>query len=195
MGSVHDFKQREVFAQKDRPTSSVLRAKMALTFLQQRKDEKSTWTIKVLPDKVGRRVFVDYDIGDSIGIEADNYAIVPYRVMAIAVQVDENGITDLELTLQSLFDLRAKELARSVTKLDNAIGPGSANTIPYSPPTAEPDGSIAEPATNDVLAYSQDTGTYSNVPISDLTKGVGSVYVQSDEPTDAVEGSLWVQHS
>src|SRR6185437_13759023 len=81
----------------------------------------SSWRLVVDPDIPGKRVFDDYDVGDWIAVESINSAGEAkknvWRVVGIAIQVDTNGQTIAELTLQSRMQLLAERLQQQVANL------------------------------------------------------------------------------
>ncbi len=125
-------------------TDPARRRAISDVFLEQRQDEKSQWTITFPYGEAGRRPFIDYDLGDWIGVvrarPTGASAIEAYRVLAIVVRVNDQGPT-VELTLQSLLDQQQRELQKRLTTLLNTTGlaaptpplaniPGLPNPIP-----------------------------------------------------------------
>jgi outer membrane protein OmpA-like peptidoglycan-associated protein len=107
--SVKRWRQREIYlalAANEDPTvtSDIVQANLEL-----QKNEIAEWTIQVPPYAEGRRIFEDYSIGDWVGIARFLGGTTPtkveaFRVMAITLQVDQDGPPKLELTLQSTIE-------------------------------------------------------------------------------------------
>ncbi len=101
-------------------------------YLAQNKDEKSQWTVQVPYGEAHRQVFIDYNIGDWVGISTfkpDSSTVVdPYRVMAITVHVAEGNPT-LELTLQSSLDAWQLQLQKQLTKILNEVNVVDLNRV------------------------------------------------------------------
>lgn len=118
--------QREHYEVNESLEDHTRRAAVAATMLAQRKDETDSWTIEVSPDEPGRRVFVDYRLGDWIGFsrQRDDGAaatVEPMRVMGLAMQYAAGQRPKLQLTLRSLYEQREVDLARQLTYLLNLV--------------------------------------------------------------------------
>jgi hypothetical protein len=171
-------------------TDTARRDAIAGVVIQQNKDEKSSWIIEVPYNEPGRRPFIDYDIGDWIGVASirpgQTSTVDRYRVMAIAVEVDSDGQATVELTLQSLLDFREKALERELTSIINKIGDGSLPTLP--------DVNVpGVPNPGDVLTWDGDSWT--NLPGGGGGGGGGGgcVFIQATEPAGASVGCFWLQ--
>ncbi len=119
--SVTRWRQREVYDSQPNATDTTARSVVAQSKLEQVQTERSTWTIKVPPYTPGRRIFVDYDLGDWIGISrlrasAAN-TVDRFRVMAATLRVSNTNTVDLELTLQNTTDAYNQRLAARITSL------------------------------------------------------------------------------
>lgn len=119
--SVTRWRQREMYDSQPNATDSTARGVIAQAKLEQVQNERSTWTIKVPPNTPGRRIFVDYDLGDWIGISRLRSSIANtvdrFRVMAATLRVANNNTVDLELTLQNTTDAYNQRLAARITSL------------------------------------------------------------------------------
>lgn len=121
--SIGKWLQRELYSQEGALDDTV-RGRVAMKTLELNEDELSVWTIAVAPYGAGRRVFVDYGLGDWIGVSqyhgtAGN-TVDAFRVHAISVKVGSDGNVDLELTLQSTRDIRFRTLQEQIIALNNA---------------------------------------------------------------------------
>lgn len=176
--------QREkVNDQNKNITIAAQRSAITWTYLELHKKEKDQWTIVVPYGQPGRVPFVDYDIGDWIGVCLFNDLGGPsvpdiYRVMSIAVHVDGDATT-VELTLKTALDVIQHNLEGQITSILNSVANGVAappRTVVSMIPTGA--GMITwHPALGYVVAPR---------PIK--------VYIQGDEPgADAKTGDLWAQ--
>lgn len=189
--SISRWRQRELlYNQNPNVTEKARRDAIANVVKKQHRYEKSSWVIEVPYFEPGRRPFVDYDIGDWIGVASRRPGAVsvidPYRVLAIAVHVDSNGEATVELTLESLLDHRQKLLERKLTQIVNQVGPG---TIPTLPDVNIP----RPPSVGDVLTWDGDN--WVNSPFDGGGGGGegGCVFIQATEPTSASTGCFWLQ--
>lgn len=203
--SIGVWQQREQLQNRNpNVTDPARRDAIGHVVLAQHKDENSQWTIKVPYDQPGRKVFVDYDIGDWIGISnvAPDCAcpVDVYRVMAIIVNVTEGAPPTLELTLQSKLDALQRDLQQQLTSILNAIGTGGDLTLPnpklfpFNPPTDGWD-----------LGWSPTAGWYGTPWGTNVTGTTDTrppdggyrnihVFIQPDDPADvALPGDFWIQ--
>lgn len=202
--SVTNFGRREVLIQKSGPQAvdPALRPQIADVTLEQNKDEKSSWVIKVAPDNEGRVVFEDYNVGDWVGVESSIGVVDPYRVLAISVGVDKDGKMDVELVLQSLLEFKDEELARQLSVIENTI-----SNLPYTDINFPAN---FNPADFAVPVYNPDTGQLDMTGLGglgDLSGGFSGgfgdggfggsgggikMFIQPDDPGDAAsEGDMW----
>lgn len=144
--SIADWHQREDY--QDRYVDTFLNARddLAQTALAMGKDEVNNWTIKVPPFAPGRTVFVDYNLGDWVGVTqwnpAGGQSVQAFRVMAITIAVDNDGNTDLELTLKSQQEYRLRKLTERITSIENRIDNGVYTYITDNPPNGAKIGDI-----------------------------------------------------
>lgn len=169
-------------------TDATRRDAAAKIILEQRKDEVSEWTIQVPYGLPGRRPFVDFDIGDWVGVgrlDPVTHAskVEAFRVMAMVVNIADDAST-VELTLQSVLDVQVHQLARQLNSLINKIDQGNPfnDTFPGTGPTypaplyLNPNGSIS-PVTTDT---------------SGTALGPVRVFIQDTDPGDqARPGDFW----
>ncbi len=126
--SINKFGHRESFTKMAAAYAGSQRNNIAMTTMLRGQDEDETWQLAVAPYTQGRRVFVDYNLGDWIGVSqylgAESNRVDPYRVMAISIRVGSDNSTDLELTLQSTYESFLARLQRRLAYLlDHKEGP------------------------------------------------------------------------
>jgi hypothetical protein len=128
--SIDKFSRREAFITAGSVTNLTNLAASLDATLEELKDEKSSWKIVVTADQPGRRVFKDYDVGHWIAVETINsqstVTTTQWRVVGIAVGVNENGETTVELTLQSRIQLLIERLKALVEGTSTS---GSTSTV------------------------------------------------------------------
>jgi hypothetical protein len=102
--------------------SMVANASLGLT-----KDQRLSRTVKIIPDKIGRQPFVDFDVNDWIGLEVpdDDTESGARLVVGLAVDIDQDGKVEFEATLSSRFEVRAVKLKRLMDKLGGSERSGS----------------------------------------------------------------------
>lgn len=177
--SIEDYQRRELYISQGQTSDLAVTGSLLSSTLESVKEEKNSWRIKVASDQPGRRVFVDYGVGDWIGIEnSETGNIDAWKVVGIAISVSEEGETDLELTLQSRLELLAERLKLQIERLG-----GSSNTAGIAisnPVTAATliqqarlssllDVTLSDPADGDVLTYNKAGGFWSAVQPGDKT--------------------------
>lgn len=119
--SIAKFQKRELFINAGSAPDLASLGVVLQSSLAEVSDEKSSWRIQVNPDIPGKRVFDDYDVADWIGIEmidsVGNITKNSWRIVGISIQVDGDGNTIAELTLQSRLQLLAERLKQQVANL------------------------------------------------------------------------------
>jgi len=175
--SIEKFQRRELFVSAGQTGDLGATGSIIGATLESVKDETSSWRIKVDPDQPGRRVFIDYGVGDWIGIEnPETGNIDAWKVVGIAISVDDEGNTDLELTLQSRLQLLAERLKFQIEKLGGSSN--SAGVAINNPVTAATvlqqarlssllDVTLSQPQDGDVLTYNAAGGFWSAVQPGD----------------------------
>jgi hypothetical protein len=201
--SMAKFQRRELYISAGQTTSLEATAGLISSTLETVKDEKNSWRIKVDPDQPGRRVFLDYGVGDWIGIEnPETGNIDSWKVVGIAISVGEEGDTDLELTLQSRLELLAERLKFQIEKLG---GSSSAAGIAISNPVTAAtliqqaklssllDVTIGVPEDGDVLTYNKNGGFW--YPSAPGDKTVPDVPVITDTYTSVYQSAedIWTK--
>lgn len=122
--SIEKYQRRELFIEAGNATDLSALNTVLQSSLAQVAEEKSSWKISVNPDLPGKRVFEDYDVGDWIAIEMVNslgdVKKNVWRVIGIAIQVNAEGLTTAELTLQSRMELLAERLQQQVASMGSS---------------------------------------------------------------------------
>lgn len=131
--SVAQWNGREEFAQEASLDRS-RRDAAAAVILGQKKDQKSSWTITVPYGLPGRKPFVDYNVGDWIGInrlQSDGTSVVEaFRVIAITVHcTTDSAEPTLELILESALDYVRAALQKELTYLIRQVVSAPNTTI------------------------------------------------------------------
>lgn len=105
--SVAQWNQRENFVQSSQATDIGTLQQMAAAALQEFQAETAQRTLTVPPNLPGRTVFVDYELGDWIGVQNPDLATVDkVRVVGIAISVDgTQDYVTMELTLETRIQL------------------------------------------------------------------------------------------
>lgn len=171
------------------------RKKAAEIILAMKKLEDSEWTIQVPYDRYTRRPYRDYGVGDWIGIarytEGAESKVDPYRVLAIAIRVTKDDTT-VELTLQSLLDLRQKKLERAMDKLlhTNPLGGIKLPDDPYKVPDTPPMPVIWDPS-NGFQVGDEWPGTSS----TGNRVFISAVDPATDSTNDVQTGDFWLDLS
>jgi outer membrane protein OmpA-like peptidoglycan-associated protein len=149
--SISHWLQREMFTRQSGIYDDTMRGQIAIKSLEEKKDEVSTWTITVPPYAAGRRVFVDYHLGDWIGISqyhaGDTNTVEPFRVMAVTLKVDQESLVTLELTLQTKFQSRLTKLQQQVSSIIDHAQKGTTVYITDDEPTGALIGDLWTPKT------------------------------------------------
>lgn len=126
------WNQREWYEKKSEVILGTDRQVLANGLLALMQEEKSTWVIEVAYDTPGLRPFVDYDIGDTVGVarytpvgvnpltgavSGGTRAVENYRVLAIVLKVQSDGEVRVELTLQSRLETKQRSLQKQIGRL------------------------------------------------------------------------------
>lgn len=177
--SIQNFQKRELFLTAGQTGDFATTGALISSTLETVKDEKNSWRIKVDPDQIGRRVFVDYGVGDWIGIEnPETGNIDAWKVVGIAVSVGDEGDTDLELTLQSRLELLAERLKFQIEKLggsSNSAGIAISNPVTAATILQQAklssllDVVVGSPNDGDVLTYNKSGGYWTSTQPGDKT--------------------------
>lgn len=131
--SGEEWGHREGYVESASPTTTQTLQNMANAALREYKDEQTSRTIDVPPNLPARRVFIDYDVGDWIGVQDTNlYDIETLRVMTISATVDQSENVTVELTLDSRIML----LSELMNNLLQKIGASAAAQVLPAPGAA-----------------------------------------------------------
>jgi hypothetical protein len=130
--SAAEWGQREGWFQTAALVDPVSMEIAAAAFTAATDTEVLSWTLAILPNVAGRTVFQSFDVGDWVGLERPDFtAVDAVRVIAIAVQVDQDGVETHELTLQSYLAY----LQEQFTYISAKLGGGFVN-LPGTTPVA-----------------------------------------------------------
>lgn len=198
-----DWNRREALeSQYANVTDPARRDAIAQILLTQRKNERSEWVIRVPYDEAGRRPFIDYHIGDWIGVATFNKStastVDAYRVLAITVSVTPEQ-TVVELTLQSILDQREK-IQQQIEQIVNEVGTGSGG-VGSGPGGlgSLPDVNIPPaPGIGDYLGW--DGTQWTSIPAGGFSSGGSGIgfgvriFIQPTQPAGAATGDLWLEY-
>lgn len=190
--SINRWGQREQVQNNNQNiTDRTYRDSLSQVFLNQSKDEMAEWVIGVPYNEPGRRPFVDYNVGDWIGISRldDNLVSVveTYRVLAIVIDVSDDATT-VELTLQSKLQLQQLQLRRQVITILNNYN----NSITPPPGSSGGNDTSGSDTTNDDENF---TDPWTALP-DGLRLGGTKVFIQPTDPGDEAQtGDFWLDTS
>ena len=204
--SIADFGQREALIKPGLPAveSRAVRATVANLSNRLTKDEVSSWTVAVDTAYVGRRPFYDYGVGDWIGIERDSGDIEAFRVLVIAVSVDDAGQDTCELTLETRLAFLEKQIQKQITKIEYTLSGG----VPNVPGAAGAQGDVGAPGIPgtealpftlaDLSSGLKDLGYPTPGSIGTGTGGGIKVFIQLADPSldsskGVSPGDIWIQ--
>lgn len=125
--SIDDWQRREQYVPAGNALDSPARQAIADAVLKTGRNQLLSETVQVTPHDPQRRVFVDYNVGDWIGIVSDYRDANPpdkkeFRVLAISGRVTGPGEWELELTLNSKFEQALEKLKKAADKLGGGTG-------------------------------------------------------------------------
>lgn len=125
--SIDKFSRREAFITAGTVGDLTDLAAVLDASLEELKDQQSSWKIVVAADQLGRQVFKDYDVGNWIAVETidsqNAVTTTQWRVVGIAIGINDSGEAAVELTLQSRIQLLIERLKALVE--GNATSGGS----------------------------------------------------------------------
>ncbi len=110
--SISHWRQREKYIQSSQATDLSTLAQMANAALNEFQYEISQRTLQVPPELPNHVVFVDYHLGDWIGVENVNLTDTDsLRVVGVAISVDgSQDLVTVELTLETRIELYVERL-------------------------------------------------------------------------------------
>ena len=163
--SVATWGRREIYIKSSDAVGIPAMQATAARLVDQGKDERVQIMLQVLPDRPDRKVFTNYDIGDWVGVQSDEPGITgDYRVIAITCQPDEQGVSIIELAMQSLFEYKESRMAKLAANGGGSTyappemqgggsGGGTLGAILISPPPAAPTGLSLDTGANENVVY------------------------------------------
>jgi hypothetical protein len=133
--SISKWRKRSKWLEAGQAGDTTARDQVAMASLALLAEQKVQREVKVVPDRAGRRIFVDYDVADWITIEAEegDGDASQVQVKAATIKVDANNNVDLELAVGSRFDAMAVALQRMLNKMGAQSVSGSASAVPITP--------------------------------------------------------------
>lgn len=173
--SIAKWNQREMLSYNEAMTNPAQRDALAVSLLDGSSDEQSEWVLAVAYGIEGRMPFVDFDVGDWIGVEqyaptgvdpltgtptGGTTVVESNRVVAIVIQVSADNSVSMELTLNSTLTSWQTALQRNIARALTI-----ANTVPPGFGTNQ-------------ASYSSFSATVSPTPVSTLISG----WVQTTTP-------------
>jgi hypothetical protein len=131
--SALQWRKRAVWAEAG-GTDSSGRSAVANAILNLSKDAKESRTLKIEALRPGRQVFVDFNVSDTVGVEvpADSATSGSRKVVAISLDIDEEGVVTPELTLQSKFESRAIKQQKALNAVGGSSTSDAGSQIPVS---------------------------------------------------------------
>ncbi len=191
--------RKELLQQHGDVTDTPRRDAIAKNMLTQLAVEKSAYTIKLPPDLPGRVPFVDFNVGDWIGLSripwrgwSGEGTVSKYRVRAITMRTSTDGL-DLELTLETLFEDQLRQLSRQIDVILN-----TQPKLPAVPATPEPTHTTAPTVVkeNEKAYWNPQLTKWQSAPFSGGTGAGITVWISDTDPgTAAKTGDLWYDTS
>lgn len=162
--SIAQWNQREQFIQSSLATDIPTLSQMANAALKEFQSEVSQRTLTVPPALPGRQVFVDYQLGDWIGVQNSNLTTNDkVRVVGISLAIDgTSDTTTIELTLETRIQLLIERMnvllqkiaANADAQVIAAPGASSQNIIQTLNQNTSPSNYVAVVGDGSTLTYS-----------------------------------------
>ena len=133
--SATKWRKRATWVSAGDASDATARSMIANTSLSLAKDQKLSRSVRIIPDRLGRQPFVDFDVQDWISVEVpdDDVESGARKVMGLAVQIDADGAVEYEATLSSRWEVRAVKTQKILDKLGGSKASGDASApIPVS---------------------------------------------------------------
>jgi len=133
--SATKWRKRATWISAGDASDATARSMIANTSLSLAKDQKTSRSVRIIPDRLGRQPFVDFDVQDWISVEVpdDDVESGARKVMGLAVDIDADGAVEYEATLSSRFEVRAVKTQKILDKLGGSKASGDASApIPVS---------------------------------------------------------------
>lgn len=105
--SIAEWTRREQYVVFDKTVNEGSRTSAGYGLLNLVKNATVERRVEVDPFAEGRRPFVNFDLGDIVGVEFET-EVFEFRVLAIAVAADENGSLRAEVTLDYVLEAERK---------------------------------------------------------------------------------------
>jgi len=154
------------------------------------KDQVVERRVKIDPFVDGRRPFVDFDIGDTVTVVFGPGARFEFRVLAIALEVDENNQLTAEVTLDFMLEAQRKRRQKLLQGQGGDGGVSSGAQLIY----AESSGSIfvnTTPTTLCSLAIKAFVATYGKVGLTITANYSTNTTMRFDLVYDSVIVKSW----
>jgi hypothetical protein len=173
-----------------------VRNMLADRYIQQTKDEKDQWSIRIPYGDPGRIPFRNFAVGDHIGMNVDYFGSTPtavsepvsYRVMAITISLSaEQTVPDCEITLKSLLDTKMESLQKQITQIMN------------NPVNANIDQKVADAVDNSTSSSNSSSGGGVGGGDGGIETGPGpNVFIGQTDPSTistnkVVKGDFWLE--
>jgi hypothetical protein len=188
--SIAKWNQREMLSYNEAMTDPAQRDALATALLDGQSDEQSEWVLAVAYGVKGRMPFVDFDVGDWIGVEqysptgvdpltgtptGGTTVVESNRVVAIVIQVSADNTVSMELTLNSTLtswqSAIQQNIARALT-IANTVPPGfGTNQASYSSYSA----TVSPTTVSTLIGGWVETSSPSNTHVSVDSGGFPSV--------------------
>lgn len=121
-GSISTWNQREAYIETSSATTTDTLNQIAAATLAEFKSELSQRTVTIPPALTGMTPFVDFNVGDWIGLQqVDLQTITSVRVIAIAVSIDSDENVTIELTLETRIQLFVEQMNNLVQKIAASV--------------------------------------------------------------------------
>lgn len=137
--SVTKWRKRAAWISAGDSGDASARSMIANTSLGLSKDQRQSRTIKLLPDRIGRQPFYDFNVADWVTVEVpdDDAESGAVKVVGLAVDIDAGGVVQYEATLASRFEVRAVKTQRLLDKLGGSERSGSGSAAGSPIPVAK----------------------------------------------------------
>ena len=137
--SIAEGPVKELFVVFSDAVNEGTRTAAATALLASLKDVAVQRSVTVNPFAVGRRPWVDFDLGDVIGVKFDDVeAQLPFRVLAIALKATPDSVR-CDVTLEFLLDAERRKRRALMTGTGGGAGGSSTPTLFASSPAVVAD--------------------------------------------------------
>lgn len=137
------------------PEAASTREAVAEATLRRYKEEIRSWTFSIQPKIPTRRLFVDFFVGDWVGVEISEdggitHTVEAYRLQAASGTVDSSGQESIEVTMESKPQYALRKYLGAVDKIGKQTALAPASTA--IPPWAQTQSAVEKAAS---IVYSQ----------------------------------------